>query len=108
MWGSTMATTPAEGLTREEARRRIDRLRGEVRRHDRLYYVLDLPEISDAEYDRLFAGLTALEKAFPDLVTPDSPTQRVAGKPLPAFPEVRHLAPMLSLESVRDPGEGRK
>ena len=103
-----MATTPAEGLTREEARRRIDRLRREIRRHDRLYYVLDRPEISDAEYDRLFAELKVLEKAFPDLVTPDSPTQRVAGEPLPAFPEVRHLAPMLSLESVRDPGEVRK
>src|SRR3989441_12633258 len=106
MSGSTMATTPVEGLTREEARRRIDRLRREIRRHDRLYYVLDRPEISDAEYDRLFAELKALEKASPDLVTPDPPTQRGAGEPLPALPEVRHLAPMLSLQSVRDPGEG--
>ena len=100
-----MATTPAGRLTREEARRRIERLRREIRRHDRLYYVLDRPEISDAGYDRLFAELERLEKIFPDLVTPDSPTRHVAGEPLPAFPEVRHLAPMLSLESVRDPQE---
>jgi len=102
-----MATTPTEGLTREEARRRIERLRRDIRRHDHLYYVLDRPAISDAEYDRLFAELERLEKAFPDLVTPDSPTRRVAGEPLPAFPEVRHLAPMLSLESVRGPEEVR-
>jgi DNA ligase (NAD+) len=98
-----MPRTHARGPTREVARRRIDRLRREIRRHDYLYYSLDRPEISDAEYDRLFAGLKALEDAFPDLVTPDSPTRRVAGEPVPSFPEVRHLAPMLSLDSVRDP-----
>jgi len=102
-----MAKTSTDGLTRGEARRRIERLRREIRRHDYLYYVLDRPAISDAEYDRLFAELERLEKAFPDLVTPDSPTQRVAGEPLAAFPQERHVAPMLSLESVRDPEEVR-
>jgi DNA ligase (NAD+) len=102
-----MAKTSTDGLTREEARRRIERLRREIRRHDYLYYVLDRPAISDAEYDRLFAELERVEKAFPDLVTPDSPTKRVSGEPLATFPEVRHVAPMLSLESVRDPEEVR-
>lgn len=79
---------------------RLEALRAEIRRHDYLYYVLDRPEISDAAYDELYAELTGLERAHPELVTSDSPTQRVAGAPLPSFPEVRHLAPMLSLESV--------
>jgi DNA ligase (NAD+) len=64
--------------------------------------VLDRPSISDSKYDRLFAELVGLERAYPALVTPDSPTQRVAGAPQPAFPSIRHLAPMLSLESVTD------
>ncbi|MGE5278199.1 MAG: NAD-dependent DNA ligase LigA [Acidobacteriota bacterium] len=86
----------------------MERLRREIRRHDRLYYVLDRPEISDAEYDRLFEELSRLERAYPGLVTPDSPTQRVAGEPLPVFAPVRHLAPMLSLESVTDPDDVRR
>jgi DNA ligase (NAD+) len=73
-----------------------------IREHDYRYYVLDRPAISDAEYDRLLAELVRLEAAYPDLVTPDSPTQRVAGTPVSAFPTVAHLAPMLSLESVTD------
>jgi DNA ligase (NAD+) len=103
-----MTTRSASRPGREAARRRVDRLRREIRRHDHLYYVLDRPVLSDAEYDRLFARLVDLEKTFPDLITPDSPTQRVAGAPLSSFPEVRHLAPMLSLESVTDPGEVRE
>lgn len=83
-----------------EVRRRIEAVREEIRRHDYAYYVLDRPEISDEEYDRLFDELRRLEQAHPELVTPDSPTQRVAGAPLPAFTQVRHTAPMLSLESV--------
>jgi DNA ligase (NAD+) len=71
-----------------------------IRRHDYLYYVLDRPEISDAAYDELFQRLTRLERSHPDLVDPDSPTQRVAGAPLTSLPTCRHLAPMLSLESV--------
>ncbi len=89
-------------------RARIDRLRRDIRRHDYLYYVLDRPEISDTEYDRLFAALARLEATHPDLVTPDSPTQRVGGAAAAAFPVVRHAAPMLSLESVTDPAAVRR
>ena len=92
----------------ETPRRQAERLRREIRRHDYLYYVLDRPAISDARYDRLFADLERLEADHPDLITPDSPTQRVAGAPLPSFPIVRHLAPMLSLESVTDPETVRR
>lgn len=84
------------------ARRRAEQLRAAIRQHDHRYYVLDRPTISDAQYDRLFAELVRLEAAHPDLVTLDSPTQRVAGAPLPGFPTIEHLAPMLSLESVTD------
>ena len=84
------------------ARRRADELRAAIRRHDYRYYVLDRPTIADAQYDRLFAELVRLESAHPQLITPDSPTQRVAGTPLPAFPTIEHLAPMLSLESVTE------
>jgi DNA ligase (NAD+) len=83
-------------------------LRAAIRAHDYRYYVLDRPSVSDAKYDRLFAELARLETAHPELVTPDSPTQRVAGAPLPAFPAIRHLAPMLSLESVTDAGAVRR
>jgi len=93
------------GMTRNQAEQRIARLRRELRHHEHAYYVLDRPEISDAAYDALFNELVALERAFPDLVTPDSPTQRVGGEVLPSFPEVRHLAPMISLESITDPDE---
>ncbi len=86
----------------------VERLRRQIRRHDYLYYVLDRPAISDAQYDRLFAQLQRLEAAHPNLVTPDSPTQRVGGQPLPTFPSVRHVAPMLSLESVTDADEVRR
>jgi DNA ligase (NAD+) len=77
---------------------RIDALRAAIRHHDHCYYVQDAPEIADVEYDRLFDELTALEKAHPDLVTPDSPTQRVGGAPQASFAEVRHTQPMLSLD----------
>jgi DNA ligase (NAD+) len=78
----------------------IEQLRREIRRHDYLYYVLDAPEITDAEYDALFRRLEALEQAHPELVTPDSPTQRVGGAPLPKFETVRHRHPMLSLANA--------
>lgn len=81
-------------------RQRIERLRTAIRQHDYRYYVLDRPTISDAQYDRLFRELVRLETAHPDLVRADSPTQRVAGQPVPAFPTIEHLAPMLSLESA--------
>ncbi|HVC20233.1 MAG TPA: NAD-dependent DNA ligase LigA [Vicinamibacterales bacterium] len=89
-------------------RSRVERLRREIRHHDYLYYVRDRPAISDARYDRLFRELETLERAHPALVTPESPTQRVAGAALPSFPAVRHLAPMLSLDSVVDPDEVRR
>jgi DNA ligase (NAD+) len=76
---------------------RAKALREELQRHNHLYYVLDQPEVSDAEYDRLFDELASLEKQFPDLVTPDSPTQRVGAPPLEEFKTVRHSLPMLSL-----------
>jgi DNA ligase (NAD+) len=66
------------------------------------YYVLDQPTIPDAEYDRLYRELQALETAHPELVTPDSPTQRVGGKPLDEFPKVRHAVPMLSIRTETD------
>ncbi len=85
-----------------KAAERIAKLRAEIRHHDYLYYVEDRPEIADAGYDRLFHELEDLEKQFPDLVSDDSPTQRVAGQPLDTFPTIEHAAPMLSLDSNQD------
>ena len=82
------------------AAKRMEHLREEIRRHDRLYYEEAAPVISDREYDRLYKELVDLETQFPDLVTPDSPTQRVGGKPLKAFEQVPHLVPMLSLDNT--------
>jgi DNA ligase (NAD+) len=84
------------------ARRRAEGLRRRIRHHDHLYYVLSRPEITDAAYDRLVSELREIERAWPAVITPDSPTQRVAGGFLPTFRKVRHVAPMLSLESVSD------
>jgi DNA ligase (NAD+) len=80
-------------------------LRDELRRHEHLYYVLDAPEITDAEYDALTRELQALEKAHPHLITPDSPTQRVGGKPREGFVKVRHSSPMLSLDNALNEAE---
>ena len=82
--------------------RRAAELRDAVARHDRLYHVHDAPEIPDAEYDRLLAELLALEAEHPELVEPDSPTQRVGGAPVEAFSEVVHQVPMLSLANAFD------
>ena len=81
---------------------RASALRQEIDRHNHAYYVLDQPTIPDAEYDRLFRELQALEADFPDLLTPDSPTQRVGGKPLDGFATVRHAVPMLSIRTETD------
>ncbi len=89
----------AAGPDRKEAQKRIVELRDTIRHHDHLYHILDRPEISDSAYDRLYRELRELETAFPDLVTADSPTQRVAGQPRPGFKEIPHAAPMLSLDS---------
>jgi len=89
-------------MNRRDAQTRIDALRTALRRHDYLYYVKDRPEISDTEYDRLFRELSDLEAAYPDLVTPDSPTQRVGAPPLDELKKVPHERPMLSLDSILD------
>ena len=90
------------GMTVDEkpAAKRLEQLRDEIRKHDRLYYDKAAPIISDREYDRLYRELLDLEAQFPDLVTSDSPTQRVGGKPLQAFEQVSHLVPMLSLDNT--------
>jgi len=84
-----------------DVRSRIEDLREQVRYHNRRYHVEDAPEISDAEYDALYRELEALEGEHPELVTPDSPTQRVGGEPIEGFEEVRHSVPMLSLANAR-------
>ena len=86
-------------MDRQSAVERIEALREQIRHHDHLYYVLDSPELADAEYDALFRELQQWEDIFPELRTPDSPTQRVGGDPLASFPSVAHEAPMLSLDS---------
>ena len=87
--------------------RRVESLRETVRRHERLYYVLDRPEISDAEYDRRIAELRGLEQAHPELMTPDSPTQRVGGAPRDGFAKAPHASPMLSLDNAFDDADLR-
>jgi len=98
--GGVLAYNPrvAEGV---EVRDRIEGLREQVRYHNRRYHVEDAPEITDAEYDALYRELEALEGEHPELITPDSPTQRVGGEPVEGFEEVRHSVPMLSLANAR-------
>ena len=87
-------------MNRTGAEKKVAQLREEIRKHDRLYYQDAAPLISDREYDRLYKELVDLEKQFPDLITLDSPTQRVGGKPLEAFAQIHHRAPMLSLDNT--------
>jgi DNA ligase (NAD+) len=91
-----------------EARAEAERLRREIDRHDRLYHALDRPEITDAQYDDLMRRLEALEAAHPELVVPDSPTQRVGAAPIGAFETVRHRRQMLSLSNVGTEEEFRE
>jgi len=93
------ASAPAGGLPPGSAAERVHWLREELERHNYQYYVLDAPTIPDAEYDALFAELQALEVEHPELLSADSPTQRVGGAPLSAFDTVRHRVPMLSLNN---------
>jgi DNA ligase (NAD+) len=86
---------------------RIEKLREKLRHHEYLYYVLDAPEISDAEYDAMMRELQELEAAHPELITEDSPTQRVGGKPREGFVKVAHSSPMLSLDNALDEAELR-
>ena len=87
---------------RKEAERRAAALRAQIEHHNRLYYVEDRPEVSDAEYDRLFKELQALEEKFPQLRSAESPTQRVGGAPLDELRPVRHAVPMLSIRTETD------
>ena len=87
-------------MEKREAATRVNKLREEINYHNYLYYVLDSPEISDAEYDRLMRELAGLEKLFPELITHDSPTQRVGAQPLKEFRPVSHTIPMLSLSNT--------
>ncbi|MGA8051165.1 MAG: NAD-dependent DNA ligase LigA [Burkholderiales bacterium] len=92
-------------VARSSLQARAAELRREVDRHNYLYYVLDQPEITDAEFDRLFNELVELERAHPELASPDSPTQRVGAPPLKQFAEVTHRTPMLSLNNAFDEDE---
>src|SRR5712692_6120588 len=85
----------------------VEELRKTLRQHEYLYYVLDQPEVSDAEYDSLMSRLRDLESQHPELITPDSPTQRVGGKPREGFVKVEHSRPMLSLDNAYNEEELR-
>ena len=87
-------------LNSTEARKETEKLRAEIERHNRLYYVEAAPEISDRDYDALIKRLELLEAQFPELATPDSPTRRVGGEPLKGFENVRHTVPMISLANT--------
>ena len=94
-------------MTRDPADR-IDELRREIRRHEHLYYVAARPEIGDEEYDRLYLELRELEEAYPEIVAPDSPTQRVGGQPSEGFATFVHRTPMLSLDNTYNEEELRE
>ncbi len=91
----------------KDIQKKIDALRDKIRHHEYRYYVLDDPEISDAEFDKLMEQLKSVEAEHPDLITPDSPTQRVGGKPREGFLKVRHSSPMLSLDNTYSEDELR-
>ena len=91
-----------------EVARRLEEIRGELRRHAHLYHVESRPEIDDAAYDQMFVELQALEASHPHLITLDSPSQRVGAEPQSAFPNAEHTVPMLSLDSTQDPEEVRR
>ena len=95
-------------VKKDQVSKRIEFLRAEIRRHDNLYYVKGCPEISDVAYDKLLREMIEIEVRFPELLTTDSPSQRVGGKVQEGFTEVRHLAPMLSLESLMQTDEVRE
>ncbi|HEX5354759.1 MAG TPA: NAD-dependent DNA ligase LigA, partial [Aquabacterium sp.] len=98
LFGEPQGASPAPASPTEQAAQ----LRAQLHHHAHQYYVLDAPQIPDAEYDRLFQALQALEAAHPELLTADSPTQRVLGKVLDGFTPVRHAVPMLSIRTETD------
>src|SRR6478735_4790178 len=93
--------------TAEQPANQIEALREEIRHHEHLYYVLDAPQITDSQYDALMNRLKKLEAEHPALITPDSPTQRVGGKPREGFAKVAHSRPMLSLDNAYNDEELR-
>jgi DNA ligase (NAD+) len=95
-------------MVTEAIRKRVEKLREEIEYHNYRYYILDQPEISDAQYDRLMKELEKLEEQYPELRTPNSPTQRVGAPPLEEFEIVRHTIPMLSLANAFDETEARE
>jgi DNA ligase (NAD+) len=97
------AAQPSRAVLKE-----VDTLRSELHRHNHLYHVEARPEVTDAEFDDLFRRLKALEAEYPQLVTPDSPTQRVGGEPQDEFETVEHVAPMRSLDSTQDEADVRR
>jgi len=99
--------TDPETMTKKEARKRAEELRDTIEHHNYRYYVLDDPEISDAEYDELVEELEAIEEAYPDLVTPDSPTRKVGAEPRDELGTVEHETPMLSLQSIQEEDDFR-
>lgn len=105
--GLDLDTAP-HALDRQKAESQAALLRSLIQKHNHLYYVEARPEISDAEYDRLYRRLLVIEEAFPGLATPDSPTQRVGAKPRDDLPTLAHTAPMLSLDSTKDEAELRR
>ncbi|OQW37000.1 MAG: hypothetical protein A4E19_14810 [Nitrospira sp. SG-bin1] len=102
---SLYSDSPSSSRATDAEQERLVQLKKQIRHHDYLYYVKDRPEISDGEYDRLFRELADLERAYPELVTPDSPTQRVGAAPLEELGKVPHERPMLSLDSLVAPEE---
>ena len=94
-------------MASEAIKKRVEKLREEIEYHNYRYYILDQPEISDAQYDRLMRELQKLEDQYPELPSPNSPTQRVGATPLEAFEIVRHTLPMLSLANAFDETEAR-
>src|ERR1044071_8257772 len=91
----------------KDVEKKLESLRDQIRYHEHRYYVLDDPEISDADFDKLMQQLKKLEAEHPDLVTPDSPSQRVGGKAREGFVKVRHSSPMLSLDNTYNEDELR-
>ena len=106
--GAPAMTETDTRMAEASAAAEAERLRAEITRHDHLYHVASRPEISDGAYDELYRALQAIEEAFPHLITPDSPTQRVGADPLSELPVVRHVAPMLSLDSSEAPEDVRR
>ncbi len=104
--GPTEAARAKPGTPRDVSRR-VQELRSEILRHERLYHVEGRPEVTDADFDRLLAELTALEREHPHLATDDSPTRRVGGEPAEGFATVAHAVPMLSLENAYSWEEAR-